>query len=161
MQKQWQVELDRVAELDAMQHKIAALRENAAEREADRTAGVPRLPVNMADVFPQGCYLVLGSISEAHDHAEEAETGRPPIDNITSKRVYQCRVVYMDPDPRGRLRETVVKIMADQLPVLPAGKTGDPYESVGFEGLTAIPYSIDRDRTAYASLRATGIRFPS
>jgi hypothetical protein len=115
----------------------------------------PRLPVKMADVFPQGCYLVPGSISETYDYDEKTKTCRPAVDKITGQRVYQCRVVDMDPERKGRSRETVVKIVADQMPVPP---TQAQYEPVEFEGLTAIPYATDRRRVAYTSLRATGIK---
>ena len=56
---------------------------------------------------------------------------------------------------KGRSRETVVKIVADQMPVPP---TQAQYGAVEFEGLTAIPYATDRGRVAYSSLRATGIK---
>jgi hypothetical protein len=117
----------------------------------------PRLPVKMAEVFPGGCYLVPSSIIETFDHDEKAKTTSPSIDKITGKRVYQCRVVDMNPDPKlkGRSRETVVKIVANEMPVPP---TGTPYEPVEFEGLTARPHATDRGQAAYASLRATGIK---
>jgi hypothetical protein len=115
----------------------------------------PRLPVKMADVFPEGCYLVPASISETYDYDEKTKTCRPSIDKITGQRVYQCRVVDMDPERKGRSRETVVKIVADQMPVPP---TQAPYGAVEFEDLTAIPYATDRGRVAYTSLRATGIK---
>ena len=127
---------------------------NAGEEAAARQNG-PRLPVKMADVFPDGCSLVPASISETYDYDEKNKTCRPSIDKITGQRVYQCRVVDMDPERRGRSRETAVKIVADQMPVPP---TGAQYEPVEFEGLTAIPYATDRGRVAYTSLRATSIK---
>jgi hypothetical protein len=115
----------------------------------------PRLPVEMEDVFPKGCYLVPDSISETYDYDEKTEARRASRDKITGKQVYQCRVVDMDPDSRGRSRETVVKIVADQMPVPP---TQAQYGPVEFDGLTGIPFATDHDRTAYASLQATGIK---
>jgi hypothetical protein len=111
----------------------------------------------MADVFPEGCYLVPRSISETCEYDEKTKTSRPSVDEITGQRVYQCRVVHMDPEREGRARETVVKIVADQEPVPP---TQTPYGPVDFVGLTAIPCGTDRGRTTYDSdsLRATDIR---
>jgi hypothetical protein len=131
-----------------------SLTDGNAGDDASAPQNGPRLPVKMADVFPGGCYLVPHSISETFDYDEKTKTHRPSIDEITGKRVYQCRVVDMDPERKGRSRETVVKIVADQMPVPP---TQAPYESVEFEGLTAIPYATDPGRAAYASLCATGI----
>jgi hypothetical protein len=115
----------------------------------------PRLPVSMADVFPGGCYLVPDSISETFDYDEKTKTRRPSIDKFTGKQVYECRVVDMDPELKGRSRETVVKIVADQLPVPP---TQAQYEPVEFEGLTATPHVTDRGQVAYASLRAMRLK---
>jgi hypothetical protein len=114
----------------------------------------PRLPVNMEDVFPQGCYLVPDSISETFDYDEKTRTRRPAIHKITGQRVYRCRVVDMDPELKGRSRETAVMIVADQMPVPP---TGAQYEPVKFEGLTSTPHPVGGGRAAYASLCATGI----
>jgi hypothetical protein len=127
---------------------------NAGDDASARQSG-PRLPVKMAHVFPEGCYLVPASISEMYDYDEKNKTRRPAIDKITGQRVYQCWVVDMDPERKGRSRETEVKIVADQMPVPP---TQVPYEPVEFEGLTATPHATDRGRTAYPSLRATGIK---
>jgi hypothetical protein len=43
----------------------------------------------------------------------------------------------MDPELEGRSRETVVKILADRMPVPP---TRQPFELVEFEGLQVTPY---------------------
>jgi len=115
----------------------------------------PRLPVNIADVFPEGCYLVPASIGETYDYDEKNKTCRPAVDKLTGQRVFQCRVVDMDPERKGRSRETEVKIVADRMPVAP---TQAQYGAVEFEGLTAIPYATDRGRVAFDSLRATGIK---
>ena len=76
-----------------------------------------RFPVSMAQVFPDGCYLVPGSISEAQDYDEKTKTRSPAKDKVTGTRVFQCRVVDMDPELEGRSRETVVKILTDYQPV--------------------------------------------
>jgi hypothetical protein len=131
------------------------LKDGNAGDDAPVLQNGPRLPVNLADVFPQGCYLVPASISETYDFDEKNKTCRPAVDEITGQRVFQCGVVDMDPELKGRSRETVVKIVADQMPVPP---TQAQYGAVEFEGLTAIPYATDRGRVAYSSLRATGIK---
>ena len=113
-----------------------------------------RFPVSMADVFSHGCHLMPDSITEAMDYDEKTGRRSPAIDKVTGKRVYQCRVVDMDPDLEGRSRETVVKILADRMPAPP---TRTPFEAVEFEGLVVTPYVTDRGRMAY-SLRATGIK---
>ena len=73
-----------------------------------------RFSVGMADVFPDGCALVPGSITEAQDYDEKTRVRTPAIDKITGKRVFQCRVADMDPELEGRSRETVVKILTDR-----------------------------------------------
>jgi hypothetical protein len=78
-----------------------------------------RFSVGMADVFPDGCYLVPGSISEAQDYDEKTKTRHPAKDKVTGTRVFQCRVVDMNPELEGRSRETVVKILTDYQPVPP------------------------------------------
>jgi hypothetical protein len=108
----------------------------------------------MTDVFPEGCFLMPDSISEAQDYDEKTKVRRPSVDKVTGKRVFQCRVVDMDPDLEGRSRETVVKILADYQPV-PQART--PFEAVEFENLTVTPYVNDKGRLAY-SLRATGFK---
>jgi hypothetical protein len=115
----------------------------------------PRIPVKMAEMFPGGCYLVPASISETYDYDMKTRTYFPSIDKITGQRVYQCWVVDMDPERKGWSRVTLVKIVADQMPVPP---TKALYGAVEFEGLTATPHTADRGRTAYTSLRATGIK---
>jgi hypothetical protein len=113
-----------------------------------------RFAVSMADVFPDGCYLMPDSFSEVQDYDEKTKVRTPSTDKVTGKRVFACRVVDMDPELEGRSRETVVKIVADYMPVNP---TKGPFEAVEFENLTVTPYINDRGRMAY-SLRATGIR---
>jgi hypothetical protein len=116
--------------------------------------GGSRFPVSMADVFSHGCYLVPDSFSEVQDYNEKTKARTPSVDKVTGRRVFQCRVVDMDPELEGRSRETVVKIVADYMPVNP---TKAPFEMVDFDGLTVTPYINDKNRMAY-SLRATAIR---
>jgi hypothetical protein len=122
-----------------------------------------RLPVGMQNVFPNGCHLVPGSITEAMDYDEATGRRSPAVDKYTGKPVFQCRVSDMDLDLEGRQRETVVKILADRMPAAP---TGTPFELVDFEGLQVTPY-VDSGRCQGTgrcnarmafSLRATGIK---
>ena len=113
-----------------------------------------RFAVSMANVFPDGCYLVPDSFSEVQDYDEKTKVRTPSVDKVTGKRVFQCRVVDMDQELEGRSRETVVKIVADYMPVNP---TKAAFEAVEFENLTVTPYINDKNRMAY-SLRAAGIR---
>ena len=122
-----------------------------------------RFPVSMADVFSHGCHLVPDSIAEAIDYDEATGTRSPAVDKHTGKPVFQCRVVDMDPELEGRSRETVVKILADRMPVPP---TRTPFEAVEFEGLVVTPY-VDNGRCQGKgrcgarmafSLRATGLK---
>jgi hypothetical protein len=86
-----------------------------------------------------------GSISEAQDYDEKTKTRSPAKDKVTGTRVFQCRVVDMDPELEGRSRETVVKILTDYQPV-PPGRA--PFELVEFEHLTVTPYVNDKNRMA-------------
>ncbi len=122
-----------------------------------------RLPVSMHEVFPHGCHLMPESITEAQDYDEQTRTRRPATDKLTGQRVFQVRVVDMDPELEGRSREVVVKVLADRQPVPP---TRAPFELVEFENLTVTPY-VDSGRcqgrgkcTARMafSLRATGLK---
>ena len=113
-----------------------------------------RFPVSMQDVFGHGCNLMPDSITEAIDYDEKTRRRTPAVDKVTGKPVWQCRVSDMDPELAGRSRETVVKIIADRMPVPP---TRVPYEAVEFDGLTVTPYVTDKGRMGY-SLRATAIK---
>ncbi len=123
-----------------------------------------RLHVSMHDVFPHGCHLVPDSIVEAQDYDENTGSRSPAVDKHTGQRVFQCRVMDMDPELEGRSRETVVKILADRMPVPP---TRQPFEPVEIEGLMVTPY-VDNGRCngknnrcqarMAFSLRATGIK---
>ncbi len=122
-----------------------------------------RLHVSMQDVFPHGCHLVPESIVEAQDYDENTGRRSPAVDKHTGQRVFSCRVMDMDPELEGRSRETVVKILADRMPVPP---TRAPFELVEFESLQVTPY-VDSGRCQGRgrcnarmafSLRATGMK---
>lgn len=113
-----------------------------------------RFQVAQEEVFPAGCHLVPGGITEAQDYDEKTKTRRPAADKLTGKRVFSCRVIDLDPQLEGRSRETVVKVVADRMPVPP---TGALFEVVSFEALTVTPYVNDRGRMAY-SIRAAAIK---
>ena len=117
--------------------------------------GGTRFAVTMGQVFPEGCHLVPDSIAEAMDYDEETRRRSPAVDKLTSKPVFQVRVVDLDPDLAGRSREVVVKVIADRMPVPP---TRAPFEAVEFENLTVTPYVVDATKRLAYSLRATGIK---
>ena len=119
-------------------------------------AGGTRFKVPMAEVFPAGCVLVPGSITEAQDYDERTGKRFPAKDKVTGQRVWSCRVMDMDPELDGRSREVAVKILTDVQPIPP---TGEPFEAVGFEGLMVTPYANDKGRMAF-SFRATAIHAP-
>ena len=116
-------------------------------------SGGTRFKVSMGEVFPAGCVLVPGSITEAQDYDERSGRRSPAKDKVTGQRVWSCRVMDMDPELEGRSREVAVKILADVQPVPP---TGGLFEPVEFEGLMVTPYANDKGRIAF-SFRATGI----
>jgi len=98
--------------------------------------------VSTEAVFPDGCYLVPGSIA-------------PVSDQLTGPKVYKCQVVDRNPALQDRPHQTVVKILADRMPVPP---TGVAFELVEFEHLTITPYVTDQDPMLIRySLRATGL----
>src|SRR5262249_6027435 len=113
-----------------------------------------RLTVSMGEVFPQGCHLVPDSISEVQDYDENTRQRTPAVDKVTGSRVWQCRVVDLDPELAGRPPEVAGKILADRMPTPP---TRAPFEPVEFDGLTVTPYVTDKGRMAF-SLRARSIK---
>lgn len=117
--------------------------------------GGSRFAVSMADVFPHGCHLVPDSITEAMDWDEKTRRRTPTTDKVTGRKVFQCRVVDMDPDLEGRSREVVVKILSDRMPTPP---TRQPFELVEFDGLQVTPYVVEQTKRLAYSLRATGIK---
>jgi hypothetical protein len=110
----------------------------------------------MEDVFPHGCVLVPGSIAEAQDYDEKTRVRTPAKDKVTGQRVYQCRVMDMDPELGGRSREVPIKILANVQPVEPVG----PFQPVEFVDLMVTPYVDSKSNRLTYSFRATGIIAP-
>ncbi len=119
--------------------------------------GGTRFGLNFADVFPAGCVLVPGSVGEVEDYDEKTGRRTPAKDKLTGQRVWQVRVMDLDPELGKRSRETTVKITGDFQPVVP---TGTPFEQVEFDGMTVTPYVANTGRMAY-SLRAVAMRSPA
>ena len=69
-----------------------------------------RLGVSMRDVFPHGCHLVPGSITEAQDYDEATGRRSPAVDKHTGKPVF--RLVRTAYDMDGRAVEVCDTIMA-------------------------------------------------
>jgi hypothetical protein len=96
--------------------------------------------VSMEEVFPDGCYL--DSITQVSGKS-------------TGQQVYECRVVDRNPALKDRPHETVVKILADQMPP-PASIPR--FGWVEFENLAITPYLTDRNPMGIRySLCATGL----
>jgi hypothetical protein len=113
-----------------------------------------RFAVRSAEVFPQGCVFIPGSISEVQDFDENTRARTPSVDKVTGLRVWQVRVQDNDETiPQGRSHEVVVKILADQMPQPPVRG----FDLVDFDGLMVTPYVTDRGRMAY-SFRATAVK---
>jgi len=104
---------------------------------------------------PAVCW-VPDSIGEVEDYDEKTGRRTPSKDKLTGQRVYQVRVMDLDPELGKRARETAVKIVGDVQPVPPVG----PFEAVEFDGMTVTPYVTNTGRMAY-SLRATVMRAPA
>src|SRR5699024_8737976 len=114
-----------------------------------------RMPVRMADVFPDGAYLV-GEFEPVRDfHAERRADGSRPqqVDKETGLAVWQVPVLDADPEAGRRDKTLTVKIAAEVQPVPPANKTDSPFTPVSFNGLTVTPWIDDsgaRARLAYS-----------
>jgi hypothetical protein len=117
--------------------------------------GGTRFTVPFEAIFPHGAVLVPESISEVQDYNEQTKVRTPSKDKVTGQRVYQVRVMDMDPELGSRSREIAVKILADVQPVPPVGA----FQMVEFDGMTVTPYVGNNGRLAY-SYRATGLRAP-
>ncbi|MEU7934533.1 transcriptional regulator [Micromonospora echinofusca] len=117
--------------------------------------GGARFTVPFEAVFPHGAVFVPDSIAEAQDFNEATRQRTPAKDKVTGERVWQCRVMDMDPELGSRSREVSIKILSNVQPVSPVG----PFQQVEFENLTVTPYVGSNGRLAY-SFRATGIVAP-
>jgi hypothetical protein len=116
-----------------------------------------RLPVRFEDVFPNGCLYVPGSIGAAEDYDEKTKLRSPSFDKQTGERVWQVRVIDLDPELGTRSREVAVKILADVQPVPPSADVCP----VEFDGLMVTPYIAEKTGRMTFSYRATGLRAPS
>jgi hypothetical protein len=114
-----------------------------------------RIPLSHDAVFGHGCLFVPGSIGPVEDFDEATRARTPSIDKVTGERVWQVRVMDLDPELGTRSREVAVKILADVQPVPPSAEVC----RIEFVGLTVTPWVNDKGRLAY-SYRATGIRAP-
>ncbi|SDY44386.1 hypothetical protein SAMN05444365_102279 [Micromonospora pattaloongensis] len=117
--------------------------------------GGTRFAVPFEAVFPHGAVFVPDSIAEAQDFDEKTRMRTPSKDKLTGQRVWQCRVMDMDPELGARSREVSIKILANVQPVPPVG----PFQAVEFENLTVTPYVGSNGRLAY-SFRATALVAP-
>jgi hypothetical protein len=121
-----------------------------------------RFRVSMADVFPQGAFVV-GEVEKFRDFDKSTrERFVQATDRETGELVWTVTVLDADEmAPKGS--ETVtVKIIASHQPVPPEAVTvaGHEFRPVEFDGMTVTPYVDDRrNRVAY-SLRATAMRAP-
>jgi hypothetical protein len=115
--------------------------------------GGTRFTVRFEDIFPNGCVLVPDSIAEAQDFNETTRARTPAVDKVTGQRVWQVRVMDMDPDLAGRSREVGVKILANVRPV----PDHNEFAPVEFEGMSVTPYVGNNGRLAY-SFRATAFK---
>ena len=118
--------------------------------------GGTRFAVPFEAVFPHGCVLVPDSIAEAQDYDERTKARTPSKDKVTGQRVFQVRVMDMDPDLGSRSREIAVKVLADEAPVAPVGA----FQLVEFQGMTVTPYVGNTNRLMF-SYRATGLSAPT
>lgn len=117
--------------------------------------GGTRFSVPFEAVFPHGAVFVPDSIAEAQDFDEKTRMRTPSKDKLTGQRVWQCRVMDMDPELGARSREVSIKILADHQPVPPVG----PFQPVEIEGLQVTPYVGSNGRLAF-SYRATALVAP-
>ncbi|GGT00107.1 hypothetical protein GCM10010156_67770 [Planobispora rosea] len=120
--------------------------------------GGMRFPVRFEDVFPAGCALVPDSIVQAEDYDEKTGKRTPAKDKVTQGRVWQCRVMDLDPDLGAKSREVAVKILAEVQPVPP---TGGMFEQIEFIDMTATPYLNDKTKRLAYSFRAAGMVKPN
>ncbi len=117
-----------------------------------------RFKVGFEEVFPAGCVLVPGTIAQAEDYDEKTGKRTPAKDKVTQGRVWQCRVMDMDPELGAKSREVSVKILAEVQPVPP---TGQMFEAVEFTDVTVTPYLNEKSRRMAYSYRASGMVRPN
>ncbi|MFB9889072.1 plasmid replication, integration and excision activator [Planobispora takensis] len=121
-------------------------------------SGGHRFSVRFEDVFPAGCVLVPGTIAQAEDYDEKTGKRSPSKDKVTQGRVWQCRVMDLDPELGARSREVAVKILAEVQPVPP---TNGMFEPVEFTDMTVTAYVEEKTKRLKYSLRASGMVKPN
>lgn len=123
-----------------------------------------RIPVNHADVFPQGAYIV-GEVEPVLDfNAPKREDGSraQQVDKDNGLLMWSVQVLDADPDAGKREKTMNVKLAAKHQPVPPENTTGMPFCPVEFVDLVAVPWIDDngpRPRLAW-SLRAAEMTKP-
>lgn len=98
-----------------------------------------RIPVQTADVFPAGAFLV-GEVEPVADFkAERRQDGSRPqqVDPDTGLLVWSVPVLDADPDAGKRDKTVTVKLLAPHQPVPPVNNTPFPFTPVEFVGLVA------------------------
>ncbi|TDC30575.1 transcriptional regulator [Micromonospora sp. KC213] len=118
--------------------------------------GGTRFSVPFEAVFPHGAVFVPDSIAEAQDYDEKTGRRTPSKDKLTGQRVWQCRVMDLDPELGARSREVAVKILTDHQPVPPVGA----FQPVEFENLTVTPYVDNNTKRLMFSYRASALVAP-
>ncbi|MTK04427.1 transcriptional regulator [Micromonospora sp. CP22] len=118
--------------------------------------GGTRFSVPFEAVFPHGAVFVPDSIAEAQDYDEKTGRRTPSKDKVTGTRVWQCRVMDLDPELGARSREVPIKILTDHQPVPPVGA----FQPVEIEGLTVTPYVDSDTKRLKFSFRATALIAP-
>lgn len=121
------------------------------------------IPVSHEAVFPHGTYVV-GPVEalEDFDRRQAGLEDTQARDKVTGLRMWQVRVVDVDPDGRKGQTEVVVKLAAEVQPVPPDALPGMPFRPVVFTGLTVTPWidsNRSRPRIEY-SFRASGMHGP-
>lgn len=118
-----------------------------------------RFPVQFADVFPRGCF-VLG-VEPAMAFSDDAKAPRrQERDKETNLLLWTVRALDANEEAARFDAELKVKLAAPVQPVPPAKTPGFPFPAVEFEGLTITPYAGRNGRVAY-SFRASSLRAPS
>lgn len=84
--------------------------------------GGTRFAVRFEDVFPAGCALVPEPLGEVEDYDEKTGRRSPAKDKLTGQRVWQVRVMDLDPELGKRSRETMVKICRPREDRIPLGR---------------------------------------
>ncbi|GMA40845.1 plasmid replication, integration and excision activator [Mobilicoccus caccae] len=123
-----------------------------------------RFPVQHADVFPAGAWLV-GAVEPVSDFNAPArpDGSRPQqLDKDTGLPLWSVPVLDADEQAGKRDKTITVKIAATHQPVPPSNDTPFPFTAIEFVGLTALPWVDDsgsRPRIAW-SFKADALAAP-